>query len=359
MLSEQELNALSAAKKDATQSFLSNDRAFDPAEAAWAVNTLYRESTGEACPEIRMAAGLKDAAAILQRYTERANASVRKNMADVLFKAAVTHAENCRAALSEAFPGEVLGNLSNMVFRDLNFKMSRSIAEPLLSALRKAGELPQQYVLRSSAYPSIQDADWISYYEIVNRVLHTFIPVPEPFKAFLTSGSMQIFAFSDVAIVVPRPFVLRVDESCRLHGEGTAAAAWEDGTKLYFHNGVAVPEKPVERPDEVTREDIIAEENAEVRRCYQEILGSERFAKCLGLVAIDSDTDRFGHDMTLYRTRDKDKLAGDYIRFAGVTCPSTQRRYFLCVPPHISSAAAAVAWSFGKTPKDYRPETET
>ena len=101
------------------------------------------------------------------------------------------------------------------------------------------------------------------------------------------------------------------------------------------------------------------EENAEVRRCYREILGSERFGKLLGIEVVDEDTDRFGYELTLYRTERKDKIAGNYIQFAGVTCPSTARRYFLCVPPHIKSAREAVAWTFGKTPEDYRPEIET
>ncbi len=357
MLTDQYLNALSEAKENAVTSFIQGHTPFDSAEAAWAVNALYREVTGADCPAIRLGRGPSHAGELLkQNLTPQVE---RKNLADDLFSFAVGHAENCRLALSEALPGEVIGNLSNMVFRDLNFKMFRSVAEPVMTTLSASGHFPDRYVLRSSVYPSLQDADWISYYDILGKVFRINFPVPAAFRAFFTSGGMQLFAFSDFALLVPRPRLISVNESFSLHGEEAAAVEWEDGTKLYFHNGVAIPEKPVMRPDEVTREDIVSETNAEVRRCYQEILGSERFAKCLGLVTLDSDVDRFGHDITLYRTRDKDKLAGNYIRFAGVTCPSTQRRYFLCVPPHITSAVEAVAWSFGKTPEDYRPEIET
>lgn len=359
MLTDQYLNALSEAKENAVVAFLQGGSHFDPAEAAWAVNALYLEVTGADCPSIRLAKGPEHAGDLLRESLTDPPETERKNLADAFFAFAVDRAENCRLALSDAFPGEVIGNLSNMVFRDLNFKMFRSVADPVMAALSASGRFPDRHVLRASVYPSMQDADWISYYDILSQVFHTTFPTPAPFKAFFTSGSMQLFAFSDFALVVPRPRLISVNESFSLHGEETAAVEWEDGTKLYFHNGVEVPEKPVMRPDKVTREDIISETNAEVRRCYQEIMGSERFAKCLGLVTLDSAVDRFGHDITLYRTRDKDKLAGNYIRFAGVTCPSTQRRYFLCVPPHISSAVEAVAWSFGKTPEEYRPEIET
>ncbi len=50
---------------------------------------------------------------------------------------------------------------------------------------------------------------------------------------------------------------------------------WRDGTGLAYWNGFEVPQNLVCDPDNVTATDIINETNAEVRRCYQEKLGSE------------------------------------------------------------------------------------
>ena len=46
-------------------------------------------------------------------------------------------------------------------------------------------------------------------------------------------------------------------------------------------------------------------------------------------------------------------------RYVQVQDASTERQYFLRVPPTIQTAAEAVAWSFGLPGKEYRPEQET
>jgi len=35
------------------------------------------------------------------------------------------------------------------------------------------------------------------------------------------------------------------------------------------------------------------------------------------------------------------------------------KHHFLCVPPHLSTAHEAVAWTFGMSASEYRPELET
>jgi hypothetical protein len=46
-------------------------------------------------------------------------------------------------------------------------------------------------------------------------------------------------------------------------------------------------------------------------------------------------------------------------RYVQVQDASTERQYFLRVPPTIQTAAEAVAWSFGLSGQDYHPVQKT
>ncbi len=177
--------------------------------------------------------------------------------------------------------------------------------------------------------------------------------------SLLDSGVYDMLQFKELCIVCAKPEHISRDEENRLYSEEGEAIRWRDGFKLWFWHGVAIPGELILYPDKITREDIVKESNAEVRRCYQEILGSERYAEVLGIKEIDSDIDLRGNKMRLMETRDIDKLAGEKIRFADVMCPSTGRKYFLCVPLEINNVWDAVGWTFGRDKKTYRPVMET
>lgn len=359
MLSRRTLNALSKAKDACIKKVLSCPPP-DRAELSWATNRIYKEVTGADCPEIRIADGPLTAKEIVGAVAEVGyDGRKRKNLNDPIFRYVIAGAENCLNQLRHVAPDGQFTELQNMLFRDLNARIARACADSARNSLSAQSFFPERHARRPAVSPSWGDIDWVRFYEICENCCGWKFPLPPGFSEFLNAGGMLLYAFDDFACAVLAPVEISVNDAFELHGEHAPALCWADGTKLFFHNGVAVPQKLVECPDKVTREEILAEQNAEVRRCYREILGSERFGTLLGLIVIDEDQDRFGYDLTLYRTERKDTLAGGYIQFAGVTCPSTGRRYFLCVPPHIKSAREAVAWSFGKTAENYRPEIET
>ena len=102
---------------------------------------------------------------------------------------------------------------------------------------------------------------------------------------------------------------------------------------------------------------IMSEEaNAEVRRVMIERLGNEKFLKLAGAKSIHQD--RCGN---LYRI----ELPGDEPLVAVEVVNSTPepdghfKRYFLRVPPNITRAKDAVAWTFAMKPEDYLPMIET
>lgn len=323
-----------------------------------AIYGIYR-GAGLVAGRIEVAEGPAHALALLQDCSNRDPHLRKRNVADRLFALAIDSAKRLRAEMASSISADDYVSLRNMFFWDLNFQISRSFAEPVFMELLKSSACGPLAKFRQANNPSISDFDWMGLYLASNKYLGMQLALPEGMAAFVFNGGMQLYAFDQVAIAYCNPVRICRDDSYRLHGEEAPAVVWHDGTKLYFHHGVAVPAKLVETPGAITREDIMAENNAEVRRCYQEIMGSERFAHMLGLKLLDAQQDRLGNDIKLFRTEFIDKLAGAHIYFAQVVCPSTGRKYFLCVPPKVKSAPEAVAWTFGKSTDDYLPEIET
>ena len=210
----------------------------------------------------------------------------------------------------------------------------------------------QLKVALADHHPNWLDYKWLAYY--YKQFQH--VDLAEELWAILEAGLMKASCYEGLVLVCLKPRQVQLDEG-RLHNEEGPALSW-DGLKLYYWRGIPVPEKLIESPEEVSRADIDRYQNAEVRRCFQEALGGERFAALFDLEMIDSDFDLQGNKQFLYRSREVDPVAKEYLQFAKVTCPSTHRNYFLCVPPDIKDVWQAVAWTFSKEKEDYRPSRE-
>jgi hypothetical protein len=183
------------------------------------------------------------------------------------------------------------------------------------------------------------------------------------FDAYLTPNTLHVLAHfneqisgywlgQEEAILVRRPCVLARDEEGRLHSTTAHCLEYGDGWGFYAWHGVRVPERFVLRPETLAREDFLNEPNVEVRRVLQERMG-ERFVAELGGVVLDT-----GPSGTLYEVvlpDDPERVA----RYVQVRDASTERWYFLRVPPTTQTAAEAVAWTFQIGVYDYRPAQET
>ncbi len=113
-----------------------------------------------------------------------------------------------------------------------------------------------------------------------------------------------------------------------------------------------MPAKVILQPEALTRKDFLKERNVEVRRIIMERMGDRFVPELRGRVI---NTGPRGH---LYEV----KLPDDPERVAHYVCvqdASTPRQYFLRVPPHIRTAAEAVAWTFSMTIEEYQPLQET
>ncbi len=156
------------------------------------------------------------------------------------------------------------------------------------------------------------------------------------------------------AYLVRHPRMLACDQQCRLHSATGKCIEYRDGWGFYAWHGVLVPERVILAPEELTRKDFLNETNVEVRRVMQERMGQERFVHELG--GVEQDTSPRG---TLYEVRlpagDPERVA----RYVQVQDASTERRYFLRVPPTMQTAAEAVAWTFQAAVETYAPTQET
>ncbi len=155
---------------------------------------------------------------------------------------------------------------------------------------------------------------------------------------------------SNEAWLVRKPVVLERDEQERLHSAAGKCVQYPDGWGFYAWHGVRVPERLILHPESITKKDWLREDNLEVRRVMQERMPD--FVQAIGGRCIDR-----GHYADLYEVSvlpDPERVA-HYVR---VRDSSTEREYYLRVPPTIQDADEGVAWTFGLAKTDYHPSQQ-
>jgi hypothetical protein len=174
------------------------------------------------------------------------------------------------------------------------------------------------------------------------------------------------WARDGLAIICERPIVARFDERGRLHSTDGPALRWSDGFEIWALGGVTVPSWMVERPEDIQLQDIRGAENVEVRRELIDLFGTARYLREIG--ASEESRDEYGR---LWRWTESVPSfwsrwgTNDQVHKVVEVLNSTpepdgsRRTYFLHVPPDVTSAREAVAWTFGLRAEAYAPEHET
>ena len=198
------------------------------------------------------------------------------------------------------------------------------------------------------------DVAWLSFFRYVAQLPLDYSKWQHYEAACVHSGPRVMHA--EFCIVSDRPIVLKVDGQNRPHCEDGPFCAWRDGTALWAWHGVRVPAWVITNPERVTVAHIHKEQNAEIRRVLLERYGYERFVLDSGAKAVHSDD--FG---TLYRTEfpDDEPLVCVSVLNSTPEPDGSTKRYARRVPPDTATAHAAVAWSFGLKPSEYRPVIES
>lgn len=165
---------------------------------------------------------------------------------------------------------------------------------------------------------------------------------------------------NNICICVERPtkvVVTGTDEAPRFHNTSGPALEYKDGFKAWVYKGIIVDKRIIEFPHTITAAEILTSENIERRRVLLEMYGTERFLMDSNAEMIDKS--KHG---SLYRKR----LAGDeplvMVRVKNATpeADGTYKEYFLRVPPNMTTAKQAVAWTFNMDEdKMYAPTIQT
>ncbi|MBN1801656.1 MAG: hypothetical protein JW891_09140 [Candidatus Lokiarchaeota archaeon] len=151
--------------------------------------------------------------------------------------------------------------------------------------------------------------------------------------------------------------------------EGVKASAWIDLARTRITGlpnslkkanlrwrGVPITHRIAFQPETITSEEILKEENVELRRVMIEKMGYHTFIKEANAKLIHEDTDPGGPRM-LYKI---DLKEDEPLVCLSVNCPSTGRNYIIRVPPDMKSCHQAAAWIAGyDDPKKYKPKIET
>jgi hypothetical protein len=152
---------------------------------------------------------------------------------------------------------------------------------------------------------------------------------------------------SKQAWLVRKPIRLECDAQGRLHSADGMGIQFRDGWGMYAWHGIRCSEKLILHPEQLSKEEWMNEGNQEIRRIMQERPGNERFVEMVGGRCIDQGqrADLIEVDLR----NDPERVA----RFVRVKDTSTERVYYLRVPPTLDKADEALAWTFGLEAKDY------
>ncbi len=287
--------------------------------------------------------------------TRRQNRDLfEKRVRDSLSSHCFSHLEACyplafslRGGLRQIWEAGLKGrNLSPQLARRSN------LTSPLQDSLEEIEDLFRGHILASMAFDLLEIADRSDQDLPPSATL--FEPVLEAHE----QGMAFWWATDHALHILLQPSIYRNAEG-RLHREGGPAIEWPDFGAYYWH-GVHVPDYVVMNSKSLTSEMILNEGNSEVRRVMLERGGFEVVSEEAEIV--DCDPVRG----TLYHIVTPPSGGGWFHRprpgiwaFVRVTCPSTDRKYYLMVPPDITTVGAAIAWTFDLTPETYQPALET
>ena len=280
-------------------------------------------------------------------------ASVRASVWASVWSSVVDSVE---ASVWDSVKASVWASLLDSVTASVRNRVMDSVKASVMDSV-KASKL--EYV-----YPAwrdvLSDAGWVSFYDYFTRIGVINHDNFNRYLEYMRAGVFYGVFLKGVAIVCGRPQYINRDARGRLHAENKPAVLWHDGWEQYFWHGVSVPQKLIVAPEQITKDDLAKEGNAEVRRAMMEKL-EDRFFSLLDVQEIARDTigtGEFAREAVIFRTKEPDPVAGEYIQYVKVQCHSTGRQYMLCVPPHITSPLAAVAWTFTKEEAEYSPLVE-
>jgi hypothetical protein len=262
------------------------------------------------------------------------------------------------AELWSATGGELWPHTQALTDRIHGAVLDRLAPEPEAGAERgeRAAALAARTGVRLALLDAVlgqHDAPWLAAFDATGELsgLSELSALSQ-----LARGAGWWWPYERVALLTERPTELHRDEAGRLDRADGPALAYADGFALHAWRGMPVPPGFLASLGELTPQRIRAEDNAELRRVMLEHYGYERYLA-------DSGAEPLHRDETgvLWRIQLPDDEPVVMVEVVNSTAEpdGTFRTYWLRVPPGTRTARAGVAWTFGVSEEEYRPERET
>jgi hypothetical protein len=202
----------------------------------------------------------------------------------------------------------------------------------------------------------IHDANFLSFYDYFDsEVLYNLNEIRPLINLSKYVGWW--WPFEDMVFLTTKPVFICCDDQGRLHHGNRMALEYSDGFGIYSWHGIRVSEQIIMKPETITLDQVVKENNQEIRRIMLDRYGWDRVL--CDLHACVEHEDNTGKLISTYRLGEY--LAGEdeIAKFVLVVDPSTNRKYSLRVPPETKTAREGVAWTFGQKEDEYNPIKET
>jgi len=184
------------------------------------------------------------------------------------------------------------------------------------------------------------EAPWLSFYSFFKEQCNLEICNRLEGLMDLAEKTGWLSVYEDTVVFQEKPTVIRFDDQDRLHCETGPAIEYEDGFGIYTWHGVSIPKEWITSRETLTPKAALSWPNIEQRRAACEIVTWARILRELNAKVIDADDDPMIGTLVEVTIPDVGKE-----RFLKVIC-GTGREFAIPVPPNMTKALDANAWTF-------------
>lgn len=308
--------------------------------ADWPAFRQSVEDCAVACQGIDPGECLKDSVSIWAR--DHARAAVRKSVDTELWQCA---GAKLAAPIRRRVTAGVWANLGRGIWGGVRGSVADNAWGGFRASVRDA--------VRHSV-PGQHDAGWLGFYDFFGRAMGLGAETRVlRCQTQIAASAGWWLPHERLCWVSERPRFIAQDEDGLLHNPRGPAIDFRDGWSLHAWRGTLVPRAWIEDPASLTPETALTYPNVDQRRAACEILGWDIVLDRLNARTIERDD-----DPSIGELVDVDIPEIGRERFLRVTC-GTGRRFALPVPPHVTTALEANAWTYGLDADAYKPEVRT
>ena len=232
--------------------------------------------------------------------------------------------ENSARAVARAVRQTVVDEVTRSVLNAINENVWKSVSR----------SIPKF----DSYFRGSDGLSFVAYVTFFRDVVGIKVPIEPREDTDVSCGWW--WPYRDFCVVSDRPKEIHRDNEGRLHNPNGPAISWRDGEELFFWRDQPVNREWVLKPDSIDPQLALIHPNIELRRCIAEIVGWKKVMEILAPKTIDIDPD------PMIGTLLEARVGRTQEKFLQVRC-GTGRDFVLPVPPEMTTALQANAWTYG------------